>query len=163
MTFEKIQDFEVWRKVEAFAEAVTAILRRPAFSRNCKLLAQIEEALESISANMSEGFDQGTDRGFARYLYIAKGSAAETSTRLAGACRRGCLTNAELRTFEKQADEIRQMLTGLIQHLMKTPDRRRGLGTKYDLTEKEQHRRMSSKRRDKQPASRQTTGGTSSD
>jgi four helix bundle protein len=129
MKLEKIQDFEVWNKVEAFADAITAILHRPAFSRNYKLLGQIEEALESISSNMSEGFDQSTDRGFARYLYISKGSTAETCTRLAGACRRGCLTKDEFRAFENQSDEIRRMLTALIRHLMKTPDRRRGLGS----------------------------------
>jgi four helix bundle protein len=142
---EKIQDFEVWKKAEAFADAVTAILRRPAFSKNCKLLGQIEEALESISSNMSEGFEQSTDRGFARYLYISKGSTAETLTRLAGACRRECLTKDEVQTFEKQAEEILQMLSGLIRHLMKTPDRRRGLGpscgTDRTKTDKPKRRR----------------------
>jgi four helix bundle protein len=127
MTYDKIQDFEVWKKAEIFADAITAILRRPTFSRNGKLLEQIEEALESISANMSEGFEQSTDRGFAKYLYISKGSTAETCTRLAGAVRRGCLTMAECRALEKQGEEIRRMLSALIGHLMKTPDRRRGL------------------------------------
>jgi four helix bundle protein len=132
MTFDRIEDFEVWKKAEVFAIAVTAILRRPAFSKNSKLLGQIEEALESISANMSEGFEQSTDRGFAKYLYISKGSTAETCTRLAGAARRGCLTKAEWRTFAQQGQEIRKMLTGLIEHLMKTPDRRRGLTSRGD-------------------------------
>ena len=128
MKLDKIQDFEVWKKADAFSDAVTAILTRPAFGRNCKLLEQIEDALDSITANMSEGFEQSTDRGFAKYLFTAKGSTAETCARLARASRRGCLSKAELRTLEKQAEEICRMLTGLIKHLMKTPDRRRGLG-----------------------------------
>jgi four helix bundle protein len=128
MKLQKIQDFEVWKKAEAFSNAVTAILTRPAFGRNCKLLEQIENALDSITANMSEGFEQPTDRGFANYLFIAKGSAAETITRLARACRRGCLTKTELDSLQDQAKEIGRMLSGLIKHLMKTPNRRRGLG-----------------------------------
>src|SRR5687768_404886 len=104
MKLERIQDFEVWKKAEAFADAVTAILRRPQFGKNYNLLRQIEEALESIAANMSEGFEQSTDRGFAKYLHISKGSTAETCARLAGARRRGCLTNGELRTLEVQGD-----------------------------------------------------------
>jgi four helix bundle protein len=132
MKLERIQDFEVWKKADAFSDAVAAILTRPAFGRNCKLLEQVENALDSITSNMSEGFDQSTDRGFAKYLFIAKGSTSETCTRLGRACRRGCLNKAELQALEKQAQEIGRMLTGLIKHLMKTPNRRRGLGISTD-------------------------------
>jgi four helix bundle protein len=128
MKFEKIQDFEVWTKAATFSDAVTAILTRLAFGKNSNLLRQIETAVDSITANMSEGFDQPTDRGFANYLFTAKGSVAEVCARLTRASRRGCLTTNELEAFQRQADEVGRMLTGLIKHLMKTPNRRRGLG-----------------------------------
>jgi four helix bundle protein len=132
MKIEKIQDFEVWKKAEAFSDAITAVLERPAFGRNRKLLEQLENAVDSITANMSEGFHQPTDRGFANYLFTAKGSIAETCTRLTRASRRRCLTREELMAFERQAEEIGKMLTGLIKHLMKTPNHRRGLGSTAD-------------------------------
>lgn len=128
MKLEKIQDFEVWKKAQAFWEAVNAILTRPGFAQNFKLRDQLMNAIDSILSNMSEGFEQPTDRSFARYLYISKGSAAETCTRLGGAHKRGCSTDTELHGFEKQAAELGRMTTGLIKHLLKTPNRERGLG-----------------------------------
>lgn len=132
MKLEKIEDFEVWKKAEAFSNAVIAILSRPAFAKNFKLLEQLNSAVDSILANMSEGFEQPTDRAFAKYLYTSKGSTAETCTRLGRAFRRGCVTEAELRTCQRQGSEVARMLTGLIKHLMKTPDRKRGIGRTND-------------------------------
>jgi four helix bundle protein len=129
MKLERIEDFEVWKKAECFSDAVNAILMRPILARNFRLHHQILSASDSIQANMSEGFEQPTDRAFARYLYISKGSTAEVCTRLGKACKRGCLTKAELRDLESRGNEIARMLTGLIKHLMKTPNRKRGLGT----------------------------------
>jgi four helix bundle protein len=101
MKIQKVQDFEVWKKADAFSDAVTAILARPPFGRNRKLLEQIETAVDSITSNMSEGFEQPTDRGFANYLCIAKGSTAETFTRLRRASRRAYLNQTELVQSER--------------------------------------------------------------
>jgi four helix bundle protein len=129
MKLEKIQDFKVWKKAETFCDAVNATLTRPAFVKDSKLHEQVLDASDSILSNMSEGFDQPTDRSFAKFLYTSKGSTAEIVTRLGRARRRGYITHEELLTFQKQGEEIGRMTTGLIKHLMQTPDRRRGLGT----------------------------------
>jgi four helix bundle protein len=128
MKLEKIEDFEVWKKAEAFCDAVNAVLMRPAFVKNIDLHGQVREAADSILSNMSEGFEQPTDRAFAKFLYVSKASAAEVRTRLARGHKRGLLTRLELVRLQKQGDEVARMTTGLIKHLLKTPDRRRGLG-----------------------------------
>jgi four helix bundle protein len=132
MKIEKIQDFEVWKKAVAFSDAVSAILSRAPFVKDCQLREQIGDAIDSVTANMSEGFEQPTDRAFARFLYTSKGSAAEVSTRLTRAEGRGYLSREERARVVAQADEIGRMLAGLIKHLMKTPNRRRGLGRTSD-------------------------------
>ncbi len=53
-----------------------------------ELRDQIKDATDSVVSNIAEGFEQSTDRGFARYLYISKGSTAEVRTRLALALER---------------------------------------------------------------------------
>jgi four helix bundle protein len=128
MKLEKIEDFEVWKKAEGFWDAVNATLARPAFGKDFKLHDQVRDAIDSILSNFSEGFEQPTDRAFARYLYTSKGSTAETCTRLCLARKRGYVTESELRGFVQQGDEVRRMTAGLIKHLMKTPNRKRGLG-----------------------------------
>src|SRR5688500_10398346 len=92
-----------------------------ASARTANCGTSIEDALDSILANMSEGFEQPTDRGFAKYLYTSKASLAETCTRLGRASKRGMLSSAELRQIERHASEIARMTTGLITHLMETP------------------------------------------
>ena len=125
---EKIQDFLVWTKAETLCNTIDALMARPAFGKNCNLANQIRDANESILANMVEGFEQPTDRAFAKFLYTAKGSTAEVYIRLARAARRRCLTQEELASINRQRTEVARMLNGLIKHLMKTPNRRRGLG-----------------------------------
>ena len=128
MKLLKMQDFELWKKAEAFCDAVLAILARPGFDKDYDLRSQLRDASDSILANMSEGFEQPTDRAFAKYLYGCKGSTAEIGTLLARAKKRGHLTPAELHRLEREGEEVLRMTVGLIKHLLKTPDRRRGLG-----------------------------------
>jgi four helix bundle protein len=132
MKFARIEDFDVWKKAEAFCDAVNAILTRPPFVKDFDLRGQLQQASDSVLANMSEGFAQPTDRAFGRFLYVSKASNAEIRTRLTQAQKRGYLTGAELLSFHKQGDEVARMISGLIKHLSKTPDRRRGLGTTND-------------------------------
>ena len=81
------------------------------------LQSQLDKSTTSIGANIEEGFEQGTDAGFARYLEIANGSAAETAGHLRRAVRRQCILEAEARPSIALAKEIQRMLAGLILHL----------------------------------------------
>jgi hypothetical protein len=100
MKLQRIEDFEVWKKAQAFWEAVSAILTRPAFS---------------------------------------KGFVAETYTRLCRAHRRGWITDSERHGFEKQAAEVGRIITGLIKHLLKTPNRKRGIGQRLTTAVRTNH------------------------
>ena len=130
--FEKIEDFEVWKVADAFWSAVNAIISKPSFGKEFDLRDQVKDAIDSVLSNLSEGFEQPTDRGFARYVYHSKGSTAEACTRLQIARRRGLVSPDELRSLRAQGDEVRRLANGLIKYLMKTPNRRRGLGTWTD-------------------------------
>ena len=66
---------------------------------------------------IAEGFEQKTDRHFAHYLYIARGSARETITHLRIAEGRRYTAGEETNALCARYDEIAKMLTGLIQHL----------------------------------------------
>jgi four helix bundle protein len=74
---------------------------------------------------MAEGFEQGTDRAFARYLIIAKGSCAEVGTHLAVAHVRGHLAADTVSDLRKDAQEIVRMLDGLIKYLLRCDRKRR--------------------------------------
>jgi four helix bundle protein len=132
MQLTKIEEFDVWKKASAFWDAVNATMSRPGYVKDFKLRNQIKNAIDSILSNMSEGFEQPTDKAFANYLYRSKGSTAEACTRLGLAQKRGYITESERRQYEKQAAEIGRITTGLIKHLLKSNRRRRGLGVECD-------------------------------
>jgi len=51
---------------------------RPEFRRQHSLRDQLERAALSISNNIAEGFERGTNQELLTFLYIARGSAGET-------------------------------------------------------------------------------------
>ena len=110
-----------------FCLAVSALLRTPAMCRNRQHCQQIAEASDSIVANLEEGFEQGTDRAFARYLFIAKGSASEVAGHLRRAAARGYARHEELDPLIERAELIARMLAGFIRYLRACDWKDRGL------------------------------------
>lgn len=127
----KVEELQVWQRAREFGLAVNAIIEKPGLLRDRRLREQIVDATDSILSNISEGFEQPTDRSFVKYLYTSKASNAEARTRLLIACNRRYLSGEEFRTCDRLSDEIARMLTGLIKYLVKSDRRNRGRG---DLT-----------------------------
>ena len=114
---KKVDELPVYQRAVAFSVAVAPILNRPGVRRDRKLREQIAEALDSIEANIEEGFEQGSDRAFARYLTTSKGSAAEVAGHLKRARRKGYITLAEQEPLVATAEELGKMLGGFIKYL----------------------------------------------
>jgi four helix bundle protein len=127
-----LDDLLVWKKALEFWEAVNALLDRPEGRKNRDLRDQIRDAIDSVVSNISEGFEQPTDRAFARYLYHAKASAAETRARLFIAWRRGYIGDEDHRRTTELSDELCRMLTGLIKYLHRSDKKQRGTGATSD-------------------------------
>ena len=71
---KQVNELPLYKVIEDFSAEVSALLSKPGWRRNFQLRDQIERATDSIAANMDEGFEQGTDRAFARYVTISKSS-----------------------------------------------------------------------------------------
>ena len=125
------KDFEellVWKKGLELWEAVNPLLDLPGFGKDYDLRNQIRDAIDSVVANIPEGFEQPTDRSFAQYLYRSKASAAEVRGRLLLAWKRGYITPSDYAKCSALAVELAKMLTGLIKYLRKCNRKDRGLG-----------------------------------
>jgi four helix bundle protein len=114
---KRLEELPVFHKAQDFCVAVTAILQRPALQRNRNLHKQLDEANDSIIANMREGFEMGTDASLAQYLLYAKGSLAEVRARLRRARSKGYITNEEFAAQDDRGEEIAKMLGGWIKYL----------------------------------------------
>ncbi len=68
----------VWQKAKDLAVRVYNLGKADSLSRDFGLKDQIQRAVVSISANIAEGDESGTDRQSIRHFYIAKGSSANS-------------------------------------------------------------------------------------
>jgi four helix bundle protein len=117
MKIRKVEDLLVYQKALAAAEAVSALLRTYGFSKDFDLRDQLASASSRVPALIAEGFEQKTDRHFAHYLYLARGSASETETHLRVALARRYVPAPDVPRLGGDYDEICRMLSGLIDHL----------------------------------------------
>jgi four helix bundle protein len=94
---KKLEELPVYSKAQELWRAVSAILKNPRLIRNQRLWRQIDDANDSITSNMEEGFEQPTDVAFANYLFTSKGSLKEVIARLRQAHSKGHITEDDLK------------------------------------------------------------------
>jgi four helix bundle protein len=102
----KLEELPIYAKVVEFWSAVNALLEKPLLRRNRDLHEQISRANDSIPANMTEGFEQGTDRAFANYVTHSKASLSEVLKRLKLAYFKHCVTADEVDPLLVRGEEL---------------------------------------------------------
>lgn len=95
------------------------------------LINQMRRASASIPANIAEGCGRGANAEFRQFLHIAAGSANELIYFLLLSKDLGFLVPKHFETLDKTANDVKQMLTRLIQSveaaLGRVPRASRGL------------------------------------
>jgi four helix bundle protein len=109
------ENLKVWHRAVDLAVSVYRITSdKELFRKDHGLKDQIRRASVSISSNISEGDELGTDKQAIRQFYIAKGSAAELFTQLTISGRIGYLSAGENNILLNECRYISAMLTKLI-------------------------------------------------
>jgi four helix bundle protein len=121
-----LEELRIYQQALDAAHAVSAMVRRESFRRDLKLRGQLLDVSDGVAASISEGFGQLTDRHFAHYLCIARGSANEARTHLSVAHGRGHITADERAAMCDRYDEIGRGLTRFIQYLTREDRTTRG-------------------------------------
>ena len=112
-----VLELQVFQRALAASDALFAILQSTRLRQARDLGAQLDRASTRVVSDIAEGFEQKTDRHFARYLYDARGGAAEIRVQLLIAQSRGLISDDEHRAVAGRYEEIGRMLTGLIRYL----------------------------------------------
>lgn len=123
-----LEDLQIFQKARELWRAVNALLDRPALRRDRQLHEQLADAMDSVVSNIGEGYEQPTDRAFARYLYDAKASLAEVRQRLWMAAERAYITKEQFDEQDAKGAELIRMIVGLIKYLLRSNRRDRGAG-----------------------------------
>ena len=82
MRYKRFEDLPVWNDAIELAVQVYALTSRPEFQGQWSLKDQIERAAVSVSNNIAEGFERGTNNELLAFLYISRGSAGEVRSML---------------------------------------------------------------------------------
>jgi four helix bundle protein len=112
-----VHELQVFQRACAAADELFALLRDMKLGRDRDLAAQLDRASVRVISDIAEGFEQKTDRHFAKYLYDAKGGSAEIRAQLSIAATRASITEADRLRVSALYEEIGRMLSGLIGHL----------------------------------------------
>ena len=108
----------VWQKAHELALNFYKTTRTFPTDERYGLTSQIRRSAASICANIAEGCCRQTRRDFARFAYIALGSASELEYHLLMAADLGILNEECYLPFERSVTQVKRMLTGLIRRLM---------------------------------------------
>ena len=106
----------VWQEGMNIVELVYQITSTFPSSEKFGLISQMQRCAVSIPSNIAEGAARGSDKEFARFLKIARGSLSELETQLLISERLGFITNADVALLE--VDKIFALLGGLINNIM---------------------------------------------
>src|SRR2546422_2709236 len=114
MTYQRFEDLPVWQEAIRLAEGVYDLTENPNVKISYSLRDQIERSSLSISDNIAEGFERGTTAELLAFIYISRGSAGETRSKLCFMERRpkfGGL-KAEIGRLKKLAESCSRQLRG---------------------------------------------------
>jgi four helix bundle protein len=117
---EAMQDFKnlkVWQRSHALALEVYRITSRFPREEIYGLTSQVRRSATSISANIAEGCCRGSEPDFARFLYIAMGSASELECHVLLARDLGFLSQADAEKLVDGVTEPKRMISSLIKRL----------------------------------------------
>ena len=87
------------------------------FARDIEMRSQIRGAALSAMDNIAEGFERGSNKEFAQFLNICKGSTGEVRSALYAALDENYLTEPEFEKLRERALSVSRRCSKLITYL----------------------------------------------
>lgn len=114
MSIKTFEDILAWQKARTLTKEIYTIFAQ---HRDFGFRDQILRATISITNNIAEGFDRGSNKELKQFLIIARGSAAEVRSMLIIANDIGYITDEDLIKFHDSIKDISKLLTGFIKSI----------------------------------------------
>lgn len=120
----RLEDLEVYKiSLEISDKIWNMVLRWDNFLRNI-IGGQLLRAIDSVGANISEGYGRGSKIDNARFVKIARGSLFETKHWLTISHRRKLLSDAELKEILDDIESLLPRLSAYINYLSSSSNKK---------------------------------------
>lgn len=105
-----LHDLKIWTRSIEMADTVHTLTKSFPKEERYGITQQVRKASVSVASNIAEGSQRTTDKDFANFILIAKGSLAEVQTQLLLSFRFGYLPQEQWHTLCKELEELHRML-----------------------------------------------------
>ena len=118
MKITRFEDIEAWREARKLVKLVyDAINKSEKFTKDFRLMNQIQGAAVSSMSNIAEGFSRKSNKEFIQYFFISKSSTAEVQSHLYAALDQEYITKEVFDKVYIQAEKVSKMDSGFIKYL----------------------------------------------
>lgn len=124
---DRFEDLDAWKVARELANLIYVLGRESGFSKDYSFKDQIQRAAVSVMNNIAEGFERGSNKDFAKFLFIARGSVGEVRSMLYLAMDQKYITEEQFREVYNLCVRDSQLCWGLIKHLQKNSGWKTGL------------------------------------
>ena len=121
MSVQGLERLEVWRKAKEFALAVyREVLPQFPVEEKWALNQQIRRSVQSIPANIAEGYGRYYHQDNVRFCYIARGSLEETLSHLVLAHKLNYISTNTYELLVKNGEDLVRLINGYIAYLKRS-------------------------------------------
>jgi four helix bundle protein len=107
-----------WQRAREWSKEIYHCSQHAPFSRDQRLVIQINDSSESVMANMAEGFGRGTQEEFITFLGYSIASLDETQSHLCAAYDRNYLDKDQFAKLFAEGTEIRKITVAFIRSMI---------------------------------------------
>jgi four helix bundle protein len=122
-TIRRFEELQAWKKARELVRETYKICAEGALKRDFGLRDQLCRAAVSSMSNIAEGFGRKSDKDFAHFLDMAKGSVVEVQSLLYVALDVHYVDEPEFQRLNLLADETASLIGGLISYLRRDSGR----------------------------------------
>jgi four helix bundle protein len=115
----RIEDLEVYQIALELSDLIwNVVINWDGFARNT-VGSQLVRAIDSVGANLSEGYGRGSKTDNARFAKIARGSLFESKYWLIQANKRKLISDSEANQIISQIETLLPRISAYINYLLK--------------------------------------------